>query len=511
MLGDIILKWGGAEVTPMDLYRDMFHLGTNEIQNRDEPPGSFKANPIAYWKNDTSQKGHYRIMFDDTFEETLLELQEADFSILNGITYYGRKNVQAKASKMYALIFDLDGVTDSTLNAFLSGAIVGDAYPVPNYIVLSGHGVHLYYLLEYGVPLYPNIKLQLKNLKYALTEKIWNRYTSEAIIPQMQGINQGFRVVGGRTKEDSPIRKTVAYRLNLHPFNLEQLCQYVPEEYWIDETKLWKEGKCTLQEAKQRYPEWYEKVIVNGDKTPKLWDIKGKVNGENPYALYDWWKRQIHIGTTYHHRYFAIMCLAIYGAKNEKPFDEVEKDAYDLIPFMNSINPDAPFTKEDCDSALECYDLRYAKFPIKDIEKITGITIERNKRNGRRQKQHVKIMNAIRDVVYEDGTWRNTEGRPKGSGTAKEKVANYRLEHPEQSVTDVARALNLSRTTVYKWWDGEEKATERQKSVTVRPEQKRTVEKPELDVELRNEILKMLLKMPDDERAAFLSELDSAK
>lgn len=453
MLADVLGKWNAVEVAPMDLYRDMFRLGSNEIQMRDEPPGEFKANPIAYWKNNNAKSGHFRVMFDDTFEETLEELQKADFAILNGITYYGRRNVQERASKLYALIFDLDEVTDSTLNAFLSGAIVGDAYPVPNYVVLSGHGVHLYYLLEYGVPLYPNIKLQLKNLKYALTEKIWNEYTSKAKKPQLQGINQGFRVVGGKTKEDAPIKRCVPYLLNPHPFNLAQLCRYVPDEFRVDESKLWKENKLTLAQANKKYPEWYEKVIVNGDRTPKLWDIKGKVHGENPYALYDWWKRQIWKGATYHHRYFAIMCLAIYGAKNQKSFEEVQTDAYEFIPFMNAINPEAPFTKEDCDSALECYDLRYAKFPIKDIEKITGIPIQRNKRNGRTQEQHIKLMNFIRDEINGNKDWREGNGRPQGSGTAEQKVALYRLEHPEANKSEVARALSLSRPTVHKWWD----------------------------------------------------------
>lgn len=452
MLSDVLEKWGSREVAPMDLYRNMFRLGSNEIQERNEPPGSFKANPIAYWKNENAKSGHFRVMFDDTFEETLEELQKADFAILNGITYYGRRNVQEKASKLYALIFDLDEVTDSTLNAFLSGAIVGDAYPVPNYIVLSGHGVHLYYLLEYGVPLFPNIKLQLKNLKYALTEKIWNEYTSKAKKPQLQGINQGFRVVGGKTKEDAPIRRSIAYQVNPHPFNLEQLCQYVPDEFHVDETKLWKENKLTLVQAKKKYPEWYEKVVVNGDRTPKLWDIKGKVHGDNPYALYDWWKRQIRKGATYHHRYFVIMCLAIYGAKNEKPFEDVQADTYALIPFMNAINPDAPFTKEDCDSALECYDLRYAKFPIKDIEKITGIQIPKNKRNGRRQEAHVQVMNAMKNLKKQLGE-EVKEGRPQGSGTAEQKVAEYRQLYPEANKSEVARATGLSRPTVHKWWD----------------------------------------------------------
>lgn len=453
MLEDVLTEWGAYEVTPLEVYTDMFKLGEGYIQRSDEPAGEFKANPLIYYRNDDAKSGHYRILFEDTFEETLKEAQEADFSLLNGITYFGRRNVQEHASKAFALIFDLDGVTDDTLNAFLSGAINGHAYPVPNYVALSGHGVHLYYLFEEPVPLYPYIKIQLKELKYALTDRIWNRYTSTEEKVQHQGINQGFRALGARTKKGAATPVVRPFRLNTHPFGLSQLCEYVPEEHRIDESKLWRENKYTLSQAKKKFPEWYEKVVVNGDKTPTYWDIARKVNGDNPYALYDWWKRQILDGASYGHRYFAIMALAIYGAKNDKEYEAVRQDAFNLIPFLNSLNPKEPFTKDDCEVALECYDARYKTFPIKDIEKISGISIKKNKRNGRKQSVHLGRARAVQAFDDPDGNWRNQDGRPKGSGTAAQSVAAYRAEHPEASVTEVARVLKLSRTTVYKWWD----------------------------------------------------------
>ena len=355
MLQVVLKEWGGVEEAPLDVYRTIFRIGENEIQRENEEPGSFKANPIAYWKNEGEKSGHFRIMFDDTFEETLAELQQADFAILNGITYFGRKNTQEHASKMYAMIFDIDGVTPKTLNAFLNGAHVVDAYPVPNYVVLSGHGVHLYYVFEEPVPLFPNIKLQLKELKYALTEKLWNMYTSTEEKKQFQGINQGFRVIGGRTKKDAAEQVTRAFLMNRHPFSLEQLNRYVEEKNRVDASKLFRESKLTLAQAQKKYPEWYEKVVLNKDRTPKTWDIAGKVHGENPLALYDWWIRQIQTGATYRHRYFNIMCLAIYAAKCNVPEERLRKDAVDLIPFLNGVNPEEPFTLEDVECALESY------------------------------------------------------------------------------------------------------------------------------------------------------------
>lgn len=435
MLEDVLVKWGGAEVSAMEVYSDMFNLGYNEIQTNGEESGVFKTNPIGYWKSGKA-KGHYRVFFDDTFEDTLRELQEADFSILNGITYFGRKNLQEHASKMYALIFDLDGVTDQTLNAFLNGAFEADAYPIPNYIALSGHGVHLYYLFEYGIPLYPNIKIQLKAFKYALTEKLWNQYTSKEKKKQFQGINQGFRVIGGKSKIEGV--RVRAFRINPHPFNLEQLGQYIPEENRVDESKLWKESKMSIAEAKKKYPEWYQEKVVE-KQGRKYW----KCNT----ALYEWWKRKIKEGASFHHRYFSIMCLAIYGAKCGLSYDEVKRDAFSFVPFLNSINPDEPFTEEDCLSALECFDKRYCTFPIDDIIKISGIPIEKNKRNGRTQAVHVKYMNNQRAFKVEMGECTNGGRPPK-----EEKILKYMAENPEEkSVSKIASACSVSRSTVYKY------------------------------------------------------------
>lgn len=437
-LADAIVEWGGIEVSAMDVYSDIFNLGFNEIQKENEPSGAYKANPIGYFKYNEAQKGHFRIMFDDTFEKTLKELQDADFAILNGITYFGRKNVQEHASTMRAMIFDLDGTDAKHLANFFSGAFRGNAYPVPNYVVMSGHNVHLYYVFEYAIPLYPNIKLQLKELKFALTRKLWNPYTTTIEKPQYQGINQGFRVIGGKTK--IPGIRVRAFRMNEHPFNLETLGEFVPEESRVDESKLFKMTFYTLEEAKKKFPDWYERRVVRNE--PKgSWTCKRD--------LYDWWLRQIQEGATYQHRYFCIMVLAIYGVKCGIPFEEVKKDAYDLIPFLNSLKADEPFTVDDVNSALECYDPNYVTFPRDDISKLTAIPIQPNKRNGRTQYQHLKIARFARDLNYDEvNGWSNKDGAP----IKRDIVKFWRLEHPDGKKADCIRDTKLSKPTVYKWW-----------------------------------------------------------
>ena len=443
MLVDVVKRYGGQEVTALSVYADVFKFGSGYIQKNKEDQRQV-ANPLGYYKQDGQEHGHYRIMFEDEFPKLLKELQGADFALLNGLTYWGRKNTQQQASKLFAMIFDYDGVTDEMLGNFMSGAFRAEAYPIPNYLILSGHNCHLYYVLEEPVSLFPETKNQLKELKYALTERMWNNYTSTEKKPQFQGINQSFRVVGGKSKVDGVNLR--AFRLNTHPFSVMELYQYVPQECRVDHLKLFKDSRFTLEEAKKKFPKWYEKVIVNGDKKPTKWDIAGKVHGDNPYALYDWWKRMIYDGATYRHRYFSIMAMVIYGVKCDVPFEKIKEDAIELQPYLTSIKEDDPFTKDDIMSAMDCFDDRYATFPIKDIEKLTGIPIPRNKRNGRTQKKHLQGARAIRDINNEN--WREGNGRkPK-----RDIVEQWQKSHPDGKKIECERETGLSRHTVLKWW-----------------------------------------------------------
>ena len=126
---------------------------------------------------------------------------------------------------------------------------------------------------------------------------------------------------------------------------------------------------------------------------------------------------------------------------------------YGLFGRLKSIKHRNAFTEADIRSALETYDRAYYCFTIDDIEKLSGVRINRNKRNGRKQSMHIKVMNAIRDALHPKKSWINRDGRPKGSGIKAKQVYEYRQQHPEDSVTAVAKALKMSRTTVYKWWD----------------------------------------------------------
>ena len=63
-----------------------------------------------------------------------------------------------------------------------------------------------------------------------------------------------------------------------------------------------------------------------------------------------------------------------------------------------------------------------------------------------------RALQQINDQV--NGTnWREGNGRPKESGTKAQQVFDYRAAHPDSKKADCIRETNLSKPTVYKWWD----------------------------------------------------------
>lgn len=437
----IIREHGGVEVQPIELYQEMFQVGDGMIQRHSKSTRDLVANPLIYMKNDANKRGQYRILFEDTMEEILNEAWEHDFAITNGLTYFGRKNTLEHANKMFAMIFDLDGVGEREIISLFSGMEAKEhkIYPLPNYMVLSGHGLHLYYLFDWALPLYPNIKLQLKNFKYGMTRRLWNGNTSQLKKPQYQGINQGFRVAGGNTKIDG--YRSRVFRLNTHPWTLKQLCEYVPEEYWVDEDKLFKDSKYTLEEAIRRFPDWYQRIVV--EKQPrKSWRCNK--------ALYNWWFKRIRTEATFGHRYYCIMVLAIYAMKCGVPREQLVEDAYSLQGLFNDINPHDPFTDRDIECALECYDECYYTYPVHEIRDKCEMPMPHNTRNGRTRNAHIKYMNFVRTELNQNTTW-NKIGN--GRKPAQGKVLEWRKNNPDGTKYRCIKETGLSKPTVYKWWD----------------------------------------------------------
>lgn len=439
------------EINGYDFYRYIFPNNENQTE---ENTDFSKPNAIYLYQDEkdqgTKRRLRRRIMLKDTWKEDYMDFIERNPSTLcGGLSYRGRANKIDKAQHMNALVFDLDGVGFKELrNLFIRFDNDPEkirTLPMPTFLVSSGTGLHVYYVFEEPLELFPNIKVQLKSLKHELTFRMWEyKATSQNKAIQYQSINQGFRMVGSINEKYGVTIK--AFKTG-EKVTLDYINQYVKEQFRVDLNKPFRPTQITREQAKLKYPEWYQRVVVEKNKKPKKWNIKGKQG----YALYEWWIRQID-SIRGGHRYFFLMCMAIYACKCDVPKSRLKKDMYKAFDTLQNMEHDNPMTEYDIESALEAYNKEYYNFTIADIEKLTDVRIERNKRNYRKQKQHLERARAVQKIDYPNNEWINLDGRPKGSGTKEQLVKEYIKEHPEDSPTEIARALKISRPTVYKYY-----------------------------------------------------------
>ena len=142
--------------------------------------------------------------------------------------------------------------------------------------------------------------------------------------------------------------------------------------------------------------------------------------------------------------------MAAYAVKCDVAEDELLSDAMRLLPILDARSDDDHnrLTRRDVLDAMHLYQESYVNFSRSEAERVSGISMPPNKRNGRKRAVHIKIMNSTRDILYPDGEWRNKDGRPSEQDT----VVSWQLEHPNGRKADCIRDTGLSKPTVYKWW-----------------------------------------------------------
>lgn len=382
----------------------------------------------------------------DTIDDLL---KSENFIIISPISYIEKSRKTENATRMYAFAIEIDDLRVSDdgrpvgLNDLLHHFDI-ELLPTPNYIICSGNGVHLYYVFEQPLILFDNVKKSLDAFKKALTPYFWNQYvTKDYKIENIQFESpfQGFRMAGGVTKKGD---RTRIFEISTHPIAIEELNRYAvkygKKECQID---IAYESELTLAEAKEAYPEWYERRIVNKQKKG-TWECKRD--------LYDWWKRRITEGASVGHRYYCLLMLSIYAIKCGRNVSEEEliEDAYSFLDKFDEMSENEinRFTDEDVMDALQgYYDKDLVTYPINSIVYRSGIPIEKNKRNFRKQAIHIKYMNNQRAFKVEMGECTNG-GRPD----KRQIVQSWRLEHPGGRKIECERDTGLSRHTVLKWW-----------------------------------------------------------
>ena len=473
------------EEEPMDFYRSIFPSGELEkkgeykkgyytgialcVSNKEKKPkmkkipqanGSFKK--VYVFNEDGTKKmvpKIYRFSLTDDLD-MVEELGKRDdlFCLMAPISYAGKNRTAENARFMYAMAFDLDhirikdGDPIGLMNLWNGHIERAERLPKPTYIVSSGTGLHLYYVFEKAIPLFPNIVKQLEKLKYELTWMIWNEgiveISSEEDI-QQEGIFQGFRMPGTITKANDGSRARAF--LTGEKVNLEYLNSFVREPYRVTEFAY--KSKLSKAQAAELYPEWYEERIVQKKKgILHPWAVNRN--------LYDWWKREILSKAKVGHRYYCLMLLSAYAMKcsfydekkNPNPVtrEELEADAFEIMEHFEELTDKADnhFTEADVLDALDAFDRGMLTYPRNSVEYRAGFSLPVNKRNGRKQADHIKLMNFVRDEINHNTNWRAGNGRkPK-----KEAVREWRSAHPNGTKAECNRETGIDPKTIRKWW-----------------------------------------------------------
>lgn len=378
-----------------------------------------------------------------------------NFCMIAPISYAGRSRKNENARFMYALCIEVDYIRpESGLKELIySWERRVSPMPCPTYIVCSGNGLHLYYVFERPIPLWKNIFERLTEAKKYFTPWFWNKYVTtayEAI--EYESINQPFRCVGSRTKGKSYV---LAFQIG-QKVTIEYMNRFLPEELRLD--SIYK-SKCTLEQAKELYPDWYTRRIEQGKE-------RGHFNRYQP-IYYNWIEKILdrRSGAVVGKRYHCLENLCSLAVQCSIEPEQVEKDCRRVAERFEelTIDDNNHFTEYDILCALKTYhdgsEQAYRR-RIEFVSKKTGIELIPNKRNGRKQKNHLERARAVQEIDYPGGEWRNKKGRPRGSGTAEQTVRKWQQVHPGGKKAECIRETGLAKHTVYKWWRTVERETD---------------------------------------------------
>ena len=475
------IKWmevnGYTEIKPIDYYRDLFPIGS--FQRQKESKGDYMPNGILQFRNNTDSKStmHNYIIHDDlsTISKCINReepFDKHDFVIISPIGYIGRNKTNKNARICYAIIIDVDCVGSNNLHHIIYQA-QEKAIPMPTYINISGNGIHLVYILDEPILLYSVKFKNLTDLKMLLTRLVWNSYTSQDPNIQYQGLVQGYRAVGTKTKYGHIVKSFKIGR----KVNISELINYADKQRYVyikmskqsssSESKKYYTKRIssllsnknlkseitnalcdnpfshTLEDAKTKWPDWYEKRIVMG-LPASHYHLNRKV--------YDWWLQTIKEKAVVGHRGKAVYTLAAFAQKCDISYEDFEQDAYSLVPILDKLSIDKSnrFTDDDIKRVLSQYkSLDLTRMSSSAIASLSGIPIKTRQKPNLSKSEHLEICRRIRDSHYSDGkNWYDEGGRPSKENIVKD----YLKAHPDETnISAIAKACNVSRPTVYKY------------------------------------------------------------
>ena len=461
------------------------------LENTHERKPCMRKNPRTGKRERTEKeiwKNH--IVLDDLsqIEKAVAQFgsTKSDFFIAP-MSYLGRRRTKERERWMYACIVEVDHPRTDIIDGHRRQTGVeqliqewtdtDNGYPMPSACVCSGTGLHLIYLLNRPYPIQEHeVQRRWDVFRMHFTMRIWNETVTKECI-QVENHCQSFRLVGSRTKKDQLVeafwlskkRYTIDELFSIIPYEPEPMEQrederepdfwnrwynahFKPREWMKTEKKPMpklhqadKPLSPKLQEAREKWPEWYQTRIVEQQppKQPGQWTCNR--------GLYDWFLREAKKNPYVGSRYHRIHALAEFAVKCGISYDELKRDAYELYTLFREVDMGQPFSYAEYVKARDEYFSTEAHKSTRQwIETKTGVEMNPPaKRNGRTKADHLQWANHQRKQRHD------LTGEPYGGGrpTTQMIVQQWRAENPQGKKMECIRETGLTKPTVYKWWD----------------------------------------------------------
>ena len=409
---DLILANFGERVSAATLYEDLFG-DTSLIM------------PVLFI-DDEETKHVVKMSIDEALEQA-----EDRADILLGASTYFKEYVSKETAKdVYGFIIDMDNVWAGVLLTALQNDWNTDKekLPKPTYIVNSGTGLHLYFMLDTPIPHYKCNAEAIDQLYRALAIQ---QTTSRIYLKrEVQWFGQDFRMAGSLNKYGW---RNEAFKIG-QKWNIDELGRMVG----MRDVHFVRPGEPRIIPQPQ-----HGKSKIRPKRTG--WRC-------NP-GFYNYTLERCQKETKEVNRYMSMCALAVIAWKCNVPVDKVERDLHSLIPTYNE-GATRQIKEKEINHALRMYNEKAIITPRQRLEDWIGWEYHPIKRNGRTRNVHLTIARATRDILHPDG-WQNQNGRPKGSSVQHRQIENYHAEHPDATPKDCIAETGLSKNTVYRWWKAE--------------------------------------------------------
>lgn len=337
-----------------------------------------------------AKKGQRMRRYDDVMD-MLLDAGARRDAYVYPAAYYHSYALEALMQSTSCLYIDLDHVAAKQLRRLCDADFFGHR---PTYLVNSGNGVHLVYVLQEPVQTYDWAKKLLKRIHHGLL-KVFRRHRFDADLTT--GISHAYRIVGSLTKLGQVCR---AYCVGTH-MTIAALAQSV--------------GVTWTRPQKAVHP-----VTKAGRRAATPHAKRG---------FYAYLVEKIAERTQEGHRYTALFALTYVGYKCGMALEAISEDVMHLAAVLGLPQREAKHALEVCDPE-KARTVRAAT-----LENWLGWSFDRKtKRNGRTREEHLAKIAADRTEASRRRVW-----------------ACLR-EAPLATISELARKLSITRRTAAKYF-----------------------------------------------------------